>query len=59
MKKYIVAGVLVRQTIRRWLLREGIEFTEDKGLFNSMFFLNCSNETYKRVRVALEDWNKD
>lgn len=41
-KKVIVAGAFVRGRIRRILLLNEASFTEDKGLFESYFFV--SNE---------------
>jgi hypothetical protein len=44
MKKYITAGMAIRRQIRRLLLAEDIKFTEDKGLFDSVFYFDKEKE---------------
>lgn len=55
MKKYITAGLAVRRQIRRFLLREGVDFKEDKGWIESEFYLNCTDEKMKYIAECLEN----
>ena len=55
MKKYIEAGLAVRRQIRRFLLEEGIDFVEEKGWIDSVFYLKCSDEKYQWVGRVLEE----
>ncbi len=49
MNKYITAGIAIRREIRRFLLRENIDFIEDKGWIDSVFYLKCSDDVYKQI----------
>jgi hypothetical protein len=42
MKKYITAGLLVRRPIRRYLFEMDIDFIEEKGWVDSIFYLDLS-----------------
>lgn len=53
-EKWIEVGALVRGSIRRELLRAGIGFSEDKGMFDSLFVLDCSDAQWQRVQAWVE-----
>jgi hypothetical protein len=55
MKKFITAGMAVRRQIRRFLLEEGIDFVEEKGWLDSVFYLKCTDETFQWVGKVLEE----
>lgn len=49
MKNYIEAGMLIRRTVRRFLLLNDIKFIEDKGFIESVFYFDCTKEQYDRI----------
>lgn len=51
--KVLTAGLAVRRQIRRWLLAQGIIFTEDKGILDSVFYLHCSDGVAKQIGAIL------
>jgi len=55
MKKEITAGMAIRREMRRFLLSEGIQFTEDKGWIDSVFYLNCDDEKWKYIVRVLQE----
>jgi hypothetical protein len=58
MKKIITAGLAVRSQIRTFFLREGIDFTEDKGWIESDFYLRCSDEKWRFVVKTLQEYER-
>lgn len=56
--KQIQAGALVRRQVRRFLLSEGVKFSEDKGWLVSVFYLDCSEEKARQINHALTEWQK-
>ena len=59
MKKYIRAGALFRRTIRRFLLENDINFIEEKGWIDSVFYLKVTDEEYIRIIGILNKWNSN
>jgi len=57
--KYITAGILVRRAIRRYLIAQGIDFKEEKGWIDSVFFLYCSDETLTKIYNDLKYYEKN
>lgn len=58
MKKYIEAGLAVRRNIRRFLLENDIDFIEEKGWVDSVFYLKCSDEKYIWVVKVLDNFTR-
>lgn len=56
MKQYIEVGLLLRKQVRRYLLAHDIPFTEDKGWFESVFYLHCSPSLYQHTARVLTNW---
>ena len=50
------AGCMIRQKIRRELLRNGFEFTEDKGFLNSFFIVKGSQEDIDAINKAIYEF---
>ncbi len=51
---YIEAGLVMRRSIRRFLLSQGFVFTEDKGWLDSVFYFKCTDEAYRQIALALQ-----
>ncbi len=49
MKHYIEAGMLIRRTVRRFLLLNNIKFIEDKGFIDSVFYFDCTKKQYDSI----------
>lgn len=49
----ITAGIAIRGKIRSYLMSEGVDFKEDKGWIESVFYLNCDKATYDKVVQVL------
>lgn len=45
----ITAGLVMRRAVRRYLLEEGVSFTEAKTLLESTFFLDVTKEQENRI----------
>lgn len=45
----IQAGVCIRRFVRRYLLINNIQFTEEKGFIDSLFMVSCDHETYIKI----------
>lgn len=58
MKKEIVAGLAIRGQMRRFLLSEGIDFVEDKGWLDSVFYLKCPDEKFNYICRMIEEREK-
>ena len=52
--KRIELGLLYRREFRRFLLSQDINFTEEKGLLDSAFFLKCTDETFEKIIKELK-----
>lgn len=55
MSKTISAGIGIRRQVRRYLMAQGIDFTEDKGWVDSLFRLDCDDVTYARIIDTLKN----
>lgn len=49
----IEVGVLARREVRRLLQREGVPYTEDKGLLDSQFVATTDRATVNRIRAQI------
>jgi hypothetical protein len=56
MERYIEVGALLRGQVRRELAKNGIPYTEHKGLLESVFtFENATDEQWRGVHKWLSD----
>lgn len=45
----LYAGLAVRNQVRRYLLRRGTDFKEDKGWIDSRFYIKCSSDEIQEI----------
>lgn len=55
-RKAVTAGLLVRRPMRRLLLSLGIDFTEDKGWLDSVFYLHCNDLHLAQLKIYLSKY---
>lgn len=57
--KYITAGILTRRMVRRFLLESDVDFIEEKGFIDSVFYLKCTDEKYNSIVKIINIYNKE